>query len=223
MKDFKEIFDIIEDNLVKMDERVNEKLSALYEKLGEYRDTIKKNAHGDNRTVTVNIDHDGDTKTVTVDIDDSSPKKKKKRDNLVEMAPFLDNESLHELVVEFLDGGLEVDMAEILPFLAKEDIELLLNKFKADGVKEFNGLHLTDLFPFADDVCIDEMFLEKFLQGEFDENLMPFVSDKCWHELVVKYCENENSDLNIDEIYPFLGKEDLKLLFKTYLKRRSKK
>ena len=99
MKDFKEIFDIIEDNLVKMDERVNEKLSALYEKLGEYRDTIKKNAHGDNRTVTVNIDHDGDTKTVTVDIDDSSPKKKNKRDNLVEMAPFLDNESLHELVV----------------------------------------------------------------------------------------------------------------------------
>ena len=225
MKDFKEIFDLIEDNLVKMDEKVNAKLSELYDKLGGYRDTFKKNAFGDNKTVKVDIEGEGDDKTVTVTIDedDKDKKSKKKKDKLVEMAPFLDNESLHELVVEFLDGGLETDMADILPFLSESDIALLAGKFKEAGVKEFKGLHFEDLVPFASDICIDEMFMEKFLQGEIDENLVPFVSNKCWHELVVKYCEDENSDLNIDEIYPFLNKEDLNLLFKTYLKRRSKK
>ena len=223
MKDLNEIFKVIEDNLANMDEKVNEKLSALYDKLDEYRDAFKKNTSGDSRTVTVNIDHDGDTKTVTVDIDDNSVKKPKKKDNLVEMAPFLDNESLHELVVAFLEGGLEVEMAEILPFLSSKDIALLVGRLKETGAKEFKGLHLGDLLPFADDICIDEMFMEKCLKGELDESLIPFVSNKCWHELVVKYCENEDSSLNIDEIYPFLSRDDLKLLFKTYLKRRSKK
>lgn len=222
MKDFKEIFEMIEDNLVKMDEKVNEKLSELYDKLGGYRDAFKKNAHGGNKTVKVDIEGDGENKTVTVTIDEDE-KKSKKKDKLVEMAPFLDNDSLHELVVEFLDGDLETDMDEILPFLNESDIALLVNKFKETGVNEFKGLHLGELFPFASDICIDELFMEKFLHGSIDESLIPFVSDKCWHELVVKYCEDEESELDIDAIYPFLDKKDLNLLFKTYLKRRSKK
>lgn len=228
MKDFKEIFDMIEDNLVKMDEKVNEKLSELYDKLDGYRDTFKKNSRGDNKTVTVDIEDDGQDKTVTVTIDQDDKKSKKKdkhkkRDKLVEMAPFLDDESLHELVVEFLDGDLETEMDEFLPFLAESDIALLVNKFKETGTNEFKGLYLEELFPFASDVYIDELFMEKFLHGDIDESLIPFVSDKCWHELVVKYCEDEESELDIDAIYPFLDKEDLNLLFKTYLKRRSKK
>ena len=210
MKDLNEIFKLIEENLSAMDDKVNEKLSALYDKLDDYRDTFRKNVNGNKKTVTVDINEDED-------------KKKKKKDKLVEMAPFLDNESLHELVVEFLDGGLEVEMSEILPFLSNKDIARLLEKFKESGDKEFKGLHIGELYPFADDICIDEMFIDKFLKGELDESLIPFVSDKCWHELVVKYCENENSNMDIDEIYPFLNKEDLNLLFKTYLKRRSKK
>ena len=228
MKDFNEIFKLIEDNLANMDEKVNEKLSALYDKLDEYRDIFKKNTRGDNKTVTVDIEGEGDNKTVTVTIDEDEKKSKKKdkskkRDKLVEMAPFLDNESLHELVVEFLDGDLETEMDEFLPFLDGRDIALLVNKFKEAGVNEFKGLHLEELFPFADEIYIDELFLEKFLHGSIDESLIPFVSDKCWHELVVKYCEDEESELDIDALYPFLDKEDLNLLFKTYLKRRSKK
>ena len=222
MKDLNEIFKVIEDNLANMDEKVNERLSALYDKLDEYRDTFRKNAYGENKIVTVNIENDGDNKNVTVNIEEDNEKKPKKKDQIVEMAPFLDKKNLHELVMEFLDGDLEIEMADILPFLAKDDIALLVNKFKETDVNEFKGLKISDLFPFAEDMCIDEMFMEKFLQGVLDESLIPFVSNKCWHELVVKYCEDENCNFDIDGIYPFLNKEDLNLLFKTYLKRRSK-
>ena len=223
MKDLNEIFKMIEENLSSMDEKVNEKLSALYDKLDDYRDIFKKNVYGDKKgkTVTIEVDSDDGEKTVTVNIDED--KKTKNKDKLVEMAPFLDKESLHELVVEFLDGDLETDMAEILPFLAEDDIALLVKRLKESGENEFKGLRLGELFPFASDICIDELFLEKFLQGQTDESLIPFVSDNCWHELAVKYCENEDSNLNIDEIYPFLDEKDLKLIFKTYLKRRSRK
>lgn len=208
MKDFNEIFKAFEEGLATMDEQVNEKLSVLYDKLDEYRDAFKKRTGKDKKGDVIIVEED--------------KKEKKPKDKLVEIAPYMDEEDLHDLVVEFCDGGLETDMSEILPYLADDDVAYLAKKFKG-GVKEFKGLSLEDLLPFADEGAIDELFLEKFSKGELDESLFSFVSDKCWHELVVKYCENEDSDMNIDEIYPFLDERDLKLLFKTYLKRRSKK
>ena len=225
MKDINEILKFVEDRIAAADEKVNEQLSALYDKLDEYRDAFRKNVYGEGKTVTVDIDLDidtgGDKRTAQVNADGG--KKTKSKDDLVKMAPFLDKESLHELVVEFLEGDLETEMWAILPFLDERDIALIVGKFKKEGIREFKGLRVENLFPFASDIYLDELFMEKFLQGEIDESLIPFVSAKCLHELVVKYCEDEESNLNIDGLYPFLNKDDLKLLFKTYLTRRSKK
>lgn len=227
MKDFNEYFSEyfkkMEENLSKIDEKVNEKLSEIYDKLDEYRDTFRKNVSENKKKNGFNFDFgdvtvsDDGTKTVHI-----NKKKEKSEDKFVEMAPFLDNDSLHELVVEFCNSDLETDMAEILPFLEEDDVGLLIAKFSG-GVTEFKGLSLEDLFPFADEKSLDGLFMDKLLNGGLDDTMLPYVSDDCWHKLVVKYCEDENCKIDIDEIYPFLNDGDLRLLFKAYLKRRKSK
>lgn len=167
------------------------------------------------------------TKTVTVEDkdeknsgSDGNPRKKTKGDKILGMVPFLDEESLHELTVQFIDGNLEIEMREALSFLEEEDVALLMNKITENGGEPFKGLELADVLPFADEDDISEMFIRKAKEGIIDEDLIDYVDEDCWHKIVRYYCENENSELDIDKIYPHLDEDDLKLLFKTYLKRQ---
>lgn len=146
-------------------------------------------------------------------------KEKTKGDKILGMVPFLDEESLHELTVQFLDGNLEIEMREVLPFLEEEDVALLLNRITENG-EPFKGLELYDVLPFADEEDVGEIFKKKAKEGIIDEGLIDYVDEDCWHEIVRDYCDNENSGLDIDKIYPHLDEDDLKLLFKTYLKRQ---
>lgn len=141
---------------------------------------------------------------------------------LEEIAPFMDKETLHNLVDEFLYGELEMNIAVVLPFLDEGDISLIMKKLlKCDG-ETFKGLRVKDLLPFADDKDIDELFIKRAKAGHIDRDMMPFVSENCWHEIVKDYCKDEDSTLNIDEFYPYLDDNDIQLLFKTYLKRQKK-
>ena len=151
---------------------------------------------------------------------DESSKKKTKGDKILGMVPFLDEESLHELTVQFIDGNLEIEMREVLSFLEEEDVALLMNKIMENGGEPFRGLELADVLPFADEEDIGEIFKKKAKEGIIDESLIDYVDEDCWHEIVKDYCENEDSELDIDKIYPHLDEDDLKLLFKTYLKRQ---
>ena len=141
---------------------------------------------------------------------------------LEEIAPFMDKQTLHNLVGEFLYGELEMNMTVVLPFLDEGDISLIMKKLlKCEG-ETFKGLKVKDLLPFADDKDIDELFIKRAKAGHIDRDMMPFVSKNCWHEIVKDYCRDEDSTLNIDEFYPYLDDNDIQLLFKTYLKRQKK-
>ena len=136
------------------------------------------------------------------------------------MVPFLDEESLHELTLQFLDGDLEIEMQKVLPFLGEKDIALLMKKIADNNGEPFKELKLAHLLPFADEQEISRIFKQKAKQGIIDEELISYVDSDCWHEIVVDYCENKDSNLDIDKIYPHLDERDLKLLFKTYLTRQ---
>ena len=151
---------------------------------------------------------------------DGKPKAKTKGDKILGMLPFLDEESLHELTVQFIDGNLEIEMKKVLSFLEEEDVALLMKKIMENGGEPFRGLELADVLPFADEEDIGEIFKKKVKEGIIDESLINYVDEDCWHEIVEDYCKDENSELDIDKIYPHLDEDDLKLLFKTYLKRQ---
>jgi len=141
---------------------------------------------------------------------------------LEDIAPYLDDRSLHNMVWEFLYGDLDMNMTVILPFLSDGDISLLTQMLlKCDG-ETFKGLKVKDILPFAKEEDINAIFIKRAKSGYLDKEMMPFVGDKCWHEIVKEYCKAEDSNLNIDEVYPYLDDDDITLLFKTYLKRQKK-
>lgn len=153
-------------------------------------------------------------------------KSEKPRDEFAEkierIAPYLDEDTLHDAVKQFVDGELDIDISSVLLYLSDDSISLLMKKLTECG-GEFNGLKLNDILFYADSEDVNAAFMAKAKEGIIDTDMMPYIDDDCWHELVVEYCENEDSKLNIDEAYPYLDDEDVALLFKTYLKRRKNK
>lgn len=231
MKDFEKMMEELKRNLSGLDETIEKQVSAAFEEMGKsfkiYKDFYdhengsqtsgSRNAkHKDCRHGSGGRNHGPFTFTFS----DSHGKSFEGADEFVKMAPYLDEESLHELTVEFCESDLECNMMEILPYLEEEDVALILEK--VEEREEFKGLRAEDLFPYLDDASIDELFMKKFSQGKVDENMFSFVSDECWHKIVMKYCEDENSKIDIDAIYPFLNDGDLNLLFRNFLKRRKK-
>lgn len=142
--------------------------------------------------------------------------------NIEKILPYLDEDSLHELVVSFIDGDSDFDIKKALVYLEEEDISLLIEKLGECDGEEFNGLTVDDLLPYAEEEDVDVLFMKSVRTGVINKRLICFVSDDCLHGLVEEYCKDENSKLNIDEILPYLDEDDIKLLFKIYLKRHKK-
>lgn len=205
--------------------------------------------------------------------DDEPQSDKAKR--IISIAPHLDEESLHEVVEEFLSGELEINMLKIAPYLNDDDLKLLAEKVCASENGEYKGLTLTKLMPYLDEETIGEMFIngldngvfdekflpylddealhevaERFCDGKLniditslypyfdeedidmivkyyikngeavDESLYPFLEDDTLHELVMEFCNNPNSNIDIDSLYPFLDEDDLNILFRAYMKKK---
>lgn len=232
MKDFDKMMEELKEKLSGLDDKIAEQVNAACKEMGAafkvYKDFYdhENGEDGDGKSQTF-VFHTPKNKkrsrhnSFNFSFSDTHEKPADKDDKFVKMAPYLDEESLHELTVEFCDSDLETDMAAILPYLSDEDLLLILNKIEEN--EEFKYLREEDLFPYIDEKYIDELFLKKFSKGIIDEEMFSFVSDECWHNIVLKYCEDENSDIDIDAIYPFLNDEDINLLFKNYLKRRKSK
>lgn len=182
-------------------------------------------ADGRKEVTSKNCDDKKKNINIVINADDKNDKEKKRNtrtyaDRIISMLPHLDEDSIHELVEKIVNDEIEIDMSEVLDYLDEEDIKLLLDKIIESGGKHYKNLTLEEILPYADEEDISRVFIEKAKKGIIDEDLLDYVDEDCLHQVVVDYCNDENSELDIDCIYPHLDEDDLKLLFSSYLKRR---
>ena len=138
-------------------------------------------------------------------------KKKKKLDlrRIADMAPFLDEGYLDELLenadLSDLDG-----LDEIAPFLTKETLEELVDRAPLDDLEI-----IVDIAPFLGKAALDKIIRRCVESGQVDDigELAPFLSKETLEWLVVTAIK-EGIELDFDELYPFLSKEILRKLAK---------
>lgn len=207
MKDFEKQMEELERQMNEMGEKLsklyNEKYAKKFEDLGK---KVSK---------AFSIDAD-------LQDDDEAEEKGGEKSDIEKILPYLEEDSLHELVVSFINGESDFDMKKALVYLEEDDISLLIKKLSECDGEELNGLTVDDLLPYADDEDVDVLFMKGVRAGVINKRLFSYVSVDCWHEIVEEYCKDENSKLNIDDILPYLDEDDIRLLFKTYLKRQKK-
>jgi len=110
-----------------------------------------------------------------------------KTEKLIKMLPHMDEEDIHEIVLDLLrdeESLRELNVEEILPFLCAEDCDsLFLLAIRAGNKK---------LIP---------------------ENIAHFVSRECLSRVVDEYLDGKLPTLDIDSLYPFLSSKDIKRVF----------
>ncbi len=122
--------------------------------------------------------------------------KSQKKDKLLQILPFLDDDDIHEIAEDILndpDNYYGLNLCAIMPFLSENDSDALFLKIALDTDKKYEH-SLT--------------------------SLAPFVSEKCLSKLVDKYIAGEIQDVNMDELYPFLSSKDIKCLFKYIVSKK---
>jgi len=142
---------------------------------------------------------------------ESKQKKKKKLDlrRIADMAPFLDEEYLDELLesadLSDLDG-----LDEIAPFLSRETMEKLLERADLDDLEI-----IAEIAPFLSKAALDNLVTRGIGTGSVDgiEELAPFLSKETLDRVVDSVIAG-NSDADLEELYPFLSKESLRKLAK---------
>ena len=121
-----------------------------------------------------------------------------------------------------MNGELDLNLTMILPFMNEKDVDDICSQV-AENPELLSKVNMAAMYPFASEECIDKIFLAGITNGKTDNAALPFVSDECLHRLVEDYLQNDSVEFEIDQLYPFLDEEDIRLLFKTYIKRHHKK
>lgn len=115
------------------------------------------------------------------------PKSKPKMHRLVQMLPFMDEDTIHDLVEKLLqEDGLEgIDVGVVLPFLDEKDATALFKKALKGDNPRLNPMMIA---PFVDADALSYV-VDEYIAGHIPE-----------HQL--------------DALYPFMNESDLKRLFK---------
>lgn len=127
---------------------------------------------------------------------DDSGNPKSKTSKLLRVLPFMEDEDIHELIQDLLNGN--------------------------DSLKDVN---LMAILPFLSDDDCDQLFLKALEDGNFNfrpESIAPFVSEECLTKVVDLYLEGKYEKLNIDGLYPFLSSKDIKRVFKYIMSKEEK-
>lgn len=157
-----------------------------------------------------------DAGRVTVHIHEDK-KKRKKLDlsRIADMAPYLDEESLNQLLenadLSDLDG-----LDEIAPFLRRETLEELVERAAVHDLEM-----IVDIAPFLGKEALDKVVRRCAQSGDLDgiEEVAPFLSKETL-EWIVSTAMERKLDLDLEELYPFLGKETLRKLAKFLIENR---
>lgn len=118
----------------------------------------------------------------------SSFKDKGLYNNITGALPFMDDEDIHELVLDIINNEEKyknINLCSIMPFLKNEDCDLLFFSFIKDAR----------------------------LKTEELASIAPFVSNECLSKVVDEYINGNYSYLKMDVLYPFMNSKDVKKLF----------
>jgi len=146
---------------------------------------------------------------LSVDAAESKRREKRKRRKLdlsriADMAPFLDEEYLDQLLenadLSDLDG-----LDEIAPFLSKETLENLLERANVDDLEI-----IAEVAPFLSKAALDKIAMHCLESGTTDgiEELAPFLSKETLSAVVAAAIAGEVK-VDLEELYPFLSKQTL--------------
>lgn len=111
---------------------------------------------------------------------------------------------------------------QTLPFLDKEDISELVGGILANS-EEYKDLNLVAVMPFVSKEDADKLFM-KFIIEDDTQNIKyiygiaPFVSNDCLEAFVDEYIKGKYQDININALYPFMKKSDVKRVFEYIMK-----
>lgn len=114
-------------------------------------------------------------------------KGKLKIHKLVQMLPFMDDETIHELVEKIIneDGFEGFELGMVLPFLDSDDATKLFKKALSGSNPKINPIMIA---PFVDSDALS-FVVDEYIAGNIPES-------------------------QLDALYPFLEEADLKRLFK---------
>lgn len=157
----------------------------------------------------------------TVKEETKKARKKKKLDlsRIADMAPFLDEEYLDELIeeseLEDLDG-----LEDLAPFLSKATLEKIVDRAAVD---EFDTI--VEIAPFLGKETLEKLVNRCAEAGEVDQisELAPFVSREALNRLVDAVIAGNlpKIDVNdLEDLYPFLNQETLRKLAKHLMEQR---
>lgn len=157
-----------------------------------------------------------DAGTVTVHIrEDKKKGKKLDLSRIADMAPYLDEEFLNQLLenadLTDLDG-----LDEIAPFLSREALEKLVERATVNDLEM-----IVDVAPFLSKEALDKAVRQCVEAGSPDaiEELAPFLSKETVDWIVFTAMERK-LELNFEELYPFLRKETLQNLAKVLIEKQ---
>ena len=123
---------------------------------------------------------------------------------IVEMAPFLDDVFLDEIVSNVEVKSL-AELKALAPFLSEETLDRLVRKAPAA-----DGKGIEELLPFLKEETLD--YLAKQCAGSVDsemlENLAPFLSEETLDMLAMD-CLHRGDRKKLSKLYPFLGEDAL--------------
>lgn len=133
---------------------------------------------------------------------------------IVEMAPFLDDDFLDE-IVESMEVNSLGELKKLAPFLREETLDRLVRKAPMEDLKG-----ITELLPFLEEKTLD--YLAKQCEGNVDpemlENLAPFLSEEALDTLTMS-CLRRGERKNLSKLYPFLGEDTLHEIARELMKR----
>lgn len=133
---------------------------------------------------------------------------------VVEIAPFLDDEFLDE-IVESMEVRSLGELKELAPFLSEETLDRLVRKASTEDLEG-----ITELLPFLEEETLD--YLAKQCEGNMDpemlENLAPFLSEEALDTLAMS-CLRRGERKNLSKLYPFLGEDTLHEIARELMKR----
>ena len=118
---------------------------------------------------------------------------------------------LVDKILESEDGIFKgVTIKDLLPFL---DDELIVKAFKKDLERNKD---ITIYLPFLDDDYYDEIVRKMLEENKIDDRFytyLPFLSEEILSN-VVEYYLNNDIELDLNRIYPFLSDEDIRKILK---------